>query len=312
MGWRRGRSARASALAVLALGIAACGGGGGSDDGFNRLPNQAPPAQTELAGLIGPEGLTFDSEGNLYAGSTTGRITRISPAGAVSVFAETGRSLAGLATGPQDEIYAAAFAAGEVIAVSQDGVMRVATSAIDGPNAIAFDSQQRALVTALGVGGFPQVAVIQSDTTYVTLTEAIPSPNGIAFGTDGMLYVADTFMNRIVRMSYNDRGEVGAPEVYATGIGLPDGIAFDKAGNLYVASAGQIWVVLPGGGSNRSSRPFVVSGDLAGPASLAFGSGRDRDTGRLYFTNFGFPTLGSGTTVASTLVGIPGLPLYAP
>jgi gluconolactonase len=297
------------------LAFAACGGGGGSDDGFNPLPNQAPPAQTELGGLVGPEGLTFDASGNLYAGSTTGRITRVSPSGAVSVFAETGRSLAGLATGPQNEIFAAAFGAGEIIGVSQNGVMRIAAFALDSPNAIAFDPNQRMLVSESGYQGFPGISVIESDGTYRVLAEDFASPNGLAFGPDGMLYVADTFRNHIVRMTYDSANTIlGAPEIYAIGIGLPDGIAFDKAGNLYVAASGQIWVVLPddNGGNNRSSRPFVVSGDLAGPASVAFGFGSGRDTGRLYFANFGFPSLGSGTSLASTLVGIPGLPLNAP
>jgi sugar lactone lactonase YvrE len=167
-------------------------------------------------------------------------------------------------------------------------------------------------VTALGLGGFPQVARIQPDATFIAVTESIPSPNGIAFGTDGMLYVADTFMNRIVRMTYDDQGNAGPPETYANGIGFADGIAFDKAGHLFVATAGQVWVVIPDDTSNRIAKPFVISGDLAGPASLAFGFGTDRDTGRLYFTNYGFPSLGTGTTVASTLVGIPGQPLFAP
>lgn len=244
-------------------------------------------------------------------GSTTGRITRVTASGAASVLAETGRSLAGLATGPQNEIFAAAFVTGEVLAVAQDGTIRVATSGLDSPNGIAFDGQQRPLVSAFGLGGFPQIAVIEVDATYRTLTEEVPSPNGLAFGSDGMLYVADTFMNRILRLPYNeDQPELGAPEIYAGGIGFADGIAFDKAGHLFVTSAGQVWVVFPD--SPHTAEPFVVSGDLDGPASLAFGLGPGRDTGRLYFTNYGFPALGSGTSVASVLVGIPGLPLLAP
>jgi sugar lactone lactonase YvrE len=298
---------------VLACAGAGCGGGGDRPFGFDPLPNPAPPAGTELGGLEGPEGLTFDSNGNLYAGSTTGRITRISPSGQVSVFVETQRSLAGLATGPQDEIYAAAFSTGEVLAISQDRAMRIATSGLDSPNAIAFDPDQRPLVTALGIAaGLPQVARIEDDATFRTISEEIRSPNGIAFGPDGMLYVADTFMNRVVRMTYNVQGEVGQPEVYATGLGFADGIAFDKAGHLFVATAGQVWVVFPDETQTRTAIPFVVSGNLDGPASLAFGFGSGRDTGRLYFTNYGFPALGTGTTVASVLVGIPGLPLFAP
>jgi hypothetical protein len=302
-GGKRGAAALAVALA-LALGAAACGGGGGGSDPAGKLDTPAGPAQNEVSGLTGPEGLTFDGNGVLYVGSTTGRITRIYPDGFIDVFAETGRSLAGLATGPQNEIFAAAFSTGEVIAVSQDGVMRVATSGLDSPNGIVFDRFQRALVSAFGLGGRPQIALIEFDATYQTLTREIPSPNGMAFGPDGLLYVADTFNNRVVRMSQSDDGELSLPEVYAGGLGFADG------SNLYVASAGQVWVVIRE--EAPAARPYVVSGDLNGPASLAFGFGGDRDRSRLYFTNYGYPLLGSGTTVASVRVGIAGQRLYAP
>jgi sugar lactone lactonase YvrE len=266
----------------------------------------------EVTGLEGPEGLCFDSGGNLYVGSTTGRITRVTPDGVRTVFAETGRSLAGLATGPQDEIFAAAFDTGEVLAVSQDGVVRVATFGLDSPNAIVFDPSQRPLVSAFGLGGFPQVAAIEFDGTFRTLTVKIPSPNGMAFGPDGQLYVADTFMNRVVRLQIDRFGDATTdPEVYASGIGLPDGIAFDRAGNLYVAGDGTITVVTPA--PTFSQFPYATTGALDYPASLAFRiaptNGRPEDT--LFFTNYGFP-LGSGTSVASIFTGIPGSQLYAP
>ncbi len=303
------RGYRTALAAWMVLAAAACGGGKHHDPD-KRLPDPAPPAEVDVFNLTGPEGLCFDSNGNLYVGSTTGRITRITPDGVPSVFAETGRNLAELATGPQDEIFAAAFQTGEVLAISQDGVMRVATSGLDGPNAIVFDRFQRPLVSAFGLGGNPQIVRIEFDTTYQTLTREIPSPNGMAFGPDGLLYVADTLMNRIVRMSQTDAGDLSAPEVYASGIGLPDGIAFDEKGDLFVASAGQVWVVLPE--EAPSVRPFVTEGALDGPASLAFGFGNGRDRSRLYFTNYGFPALGTGTTVAQVRVGIAGNRLYAP
>jgi len=307
---RGGSRGGVAALALaLTVGAMACGGGS-NDDPAGRLPDPVPPAQSELTDLVGPEGLTFDSNGLLYAGSTTGRITRITPGGVISVFAETGRSLAGLATGPQDEIFAAAFSTGEVLAISQDGVMRIATSGLDGPNAIVFDRFQRPLVSAIGFGGRPQIALIELDGTYQTLTREIPSPNGMAFGPDGQLYVADTFNNRILRMRQSDDGQLTTPELYASGLGFADGIAFDDKGDLFVASAGEIWVVLPE--NAPSVQPFVTSGDLNGPASLAFGFGTGRDRSRLYFTNYGFPVLGSGTSVASVKVGVSGAHLFAP
>jgi sugar lactone lactonase YvrE len=304
-------SGRMVVAAVTATVFAVACGGGGSDGGETQsLPNPPPAAEFRVGQLEGPEGLCFDSVGNLYIGSTTGRITRVAPDGSRTIFAETGRSLAGLATGPQDEIFAAAFNTGEVLAVSQDGVIRVATFGLDGPNGIVFDDRQRALVSALGLGGDPQVAIIQPDTTYQTLTTLIPSPNGMAFGPDGQLYVADTFMNRIVRLEIDGPGQAGTtPEVYASGIGLPDGIAFDEQGNLYVAGDGII-VVITAGDLNFIS--YGTTGAIDYPASLAFliaENGRPENT--LYFTNYGFP-LGSGTTVSSIFTGIRGQQLNAP
>ncbi len=311
--WMRGGIA---ALAASGLALA-CGGG----SSHRSLPDPAPAAMLVADGLDGPEGLCFDSSGRLYVGSRSGRITRIDPNGQQSVFAETGRNLAGLAAGPQDEIFAAAFETGEVIAVSQQGVLRVAAFGLDGPNAIAFDAEERPLVSAFGLGGQPQIAVLEDDATWHTLTAAIPSPNGLAFGRDGRLYVADTFMNRVVRLEIDRFGEASDPEVYASGLPLPDGIAFDEEGNLFVAGGGLITVVTAD--PERAQRPYATEGVLDNPASLAFGFGEPapasglstdgpifpRDV--LFFTNFGAP-LGSGHSVASVFVGIDGLPLFAP
>jgi hypothetical protein len=302
---------QATALFLAASLLAACGGGAGSGSNHTTFPVvPAGPATSELGNLDGPEGLTFDAAGNLYAGSQSGRITRISPDFTVSVFAETHKQLAGLATGPQDEIYAAAFATGEVLAISQGGVTRVATSGLDSPNAIVFDRNQRAIVSATGLGGFPQIAAIEPDATYHTLSLKVTSPNGMAFDENNFLYVADTFMNRVVRLQMNDVGELGEPEVYATGTALADGIALDNQDNLYVAGNGKIVVVI--NNNERALEDYVTQGDVNGPASLAFGFGQGRDTRQLYFTNYGFPALGTGMDVASVFVNIPGRRLFAP
>jgi sugar lactone lactonase YvrE len=297
------------ALASLLVWTAACGGGG--DDGggeFARLSVPAPPAQVVVDRLVGPMGLTFDESGNLYVGSTTGRITRIAPDGDREIFAETDHELAGLATGPQDEIFAAAPNAGQVFAISQGGGMRVATSGLDTPTAIVFDGSQRALVSARGRGGSPQIAVIEPDATYHTLTTEIRSPSGMAFAPNGRLYVADTEMNRVMSLQLDRFGEAGLAEVAASGIELPIGVAFDQRGDMFVSGGNAIWAVRPGGAKLEA---YVVDGALDHPAMLAFGFGENRDTGNLFFANYGFP-LGSGTTVARAHVGIPGRVPFAP
>lgn len=296
------RGPRTRSIAFLLL--AACGDVGSAP---RTLPDPAPPAVAEVRGLDGPEGLCFDRDGNLYAGSQSGRIVRVSRSGEESVFAEVGAQLAGLAAGPGGEILAALFTRGTVVAVGPDGRQTTIASGLDSPNGIAFDAKGRVLVSASGFGGKPQIALID-EAGQRTLTTAVTSPNGIAFGPDGRLYVAETLQSRIVRMDYDvSTASVGAPEVFANGALLADGLAFDVNGDLFATGAGQVWLVP--GGSPPSPRPYVVEGDVDGPASLAFGTGRGRESGRLWFTNYGFPALGSGDSVASVPLGVPGLPL---
>ncbi len=291
-----------TSLAFLTL--VACGN---VDSGPRTLPDPPPPAVAEVTGLDGPEGLCFDRAGNLYVGSTTGRIVRVSRNGASSTFAEVGGQLAGLAATPDGAILAALFADGKVVRVGPDGSQTVIASGLDSPNGIALDADGRVLVSASGFGGRPQIAIVDGGGQR-TLTDRVISPNGMAFGSDGRLYVAETLQNRVVRMDYDvTDGSVGAPGTFANGTLLADGIAFDVNGDLLVTGAGQIWLVPAG--EPAAPRPYVVEGDIAGPASLAFGAGRGRDPGRAWFTNYGFPALGSGTTVASVPLGVPGLPL---
>ena len=303
----RWRSGCGFAVALALLGLQACGGGDGGE--FGRLEIPAPPAQVTASGFDGPFGLTFDSAGYLYVGSVSGHITRIAPDGRREVWVETGHSLAGLTTGPQDEIFAAAPNAGQVLAISQGRSIRVATSGLDTPTAIVFDRNDRALVSARGVvRGDAQIAVIEFDTTFRTLTKDILSPTGMAFAPNGRLYVADTERNRVVELEIDGFGEARNLRVAASGIELPTGIAFDKRGDMFVTGGNRIWTVRPSGAVLEA---YVVGGALDYPASLAFGFGDGRDRKQMFFTNYGFP-LGSGTTVAHTWVGIEGQDLFAP
>lgn len=296
-------------VSLMAFALAACGGGGGGDGGdFNRLSIPSPPARAIEHDLPGPYGLTFDRAGYLYIGGVDGSITRVSPSGEREIWVETGHELAGLTVGPQDEIFAAAPNAGQILAISQGRAIRIATSGLDTPTAIVFDGEQRAIVSARGTGGFPQIAVIEFDTTYHTLTTEIRSPTGMAFAPNGRLYITDTERNRVVSFQIDRFGEAGPVSVAASGIQLPTGIAFDKRGDMFVTGGNTIWTVRPSGATLEA---YVISGDLDYPASLAFGFGNERNPNQLFFTNYGFP-LGTGSTVSLTDVGIPGREPFAP
>jgi gluconolactonase len=59
--------------------------------------------------------------------------------------------------------------------------------------------------------------------------------NGIAFGADGALWVADTQQRRVVRFACDARGLGQAEPLIDTRWALPDGLAVDEAGHIMVA-----------------------------------------------------------------------------
>jgi pre-peptidase len=69
---------------------------------------------------------------------------------------------------------------------------------------------------------------------------------GLAFGSDGDLFVSDLVGSRVVRVS----GQ-GAATTFATGIPNPTGIAFDAFGGLLVASPNGVYRVTPQGQTTR-------------------------------------------------------------
>ena len=110
--------------------------------------------------------------------------------------------------------------------------------------------------------------------------------NGIAFGPDGCLYVAETLSGNIYRYEFRGDRVRGARQLFGNVIEHfdpaqlkgPDGMKFGADGNLYVAVFGQgdVTVLGPGGAVEKRMK---VSGSL--PTNLVFGP---RSEPRIYVT----------------------------
>ena len=188
--------------------------------------------------LLNATGLAFDSEGYLYVSSRAeGTVYRITPEGAITIYAEG----MGIATG---------------IAFDRDGNLyvgdRSGTIFKVGPETIPSD----------GTPADREMFV------YATLEPSI-SAYHLAFNDDGTLYVSGptTSSNQAIHAIDRD----GRTTVFYQGLGRAQGLAFDVAGNLYAAASlrGQRGIVRI---TPQREASLIVSGnDLVGLAFLEDG-----------------------------------------
>lgn len=146
-------------------------------------------------------GLAFDSEGNLYVGDRSGTIFKISPQRQIYVFATLEPSIAAyhLAFGPDGYLY------------------------ITGPTTSSFDAVHRVAPTG------------DVEVYY----RGLGRPQGIAFDSEGGLYVAASMAGRrgVVRIS-GDR----EAELFLSGPNIV-GLAFTPSKSMIVATSGALYRV---------------------------------------------------------------------
>ena len=126
-----------------------------------------------------------------------------------------------------------------------------------------------------------------------SFASGLNGPEGLAFDSAGILYVADEGSGNIYKFK-----PTGARSTFTSGLTSPMGLAFDRAGNLFVTDEGS--------GNIYEFKPTGVRGTfafgLSGPTGLAFDS-----AGNLYVACFGsgniykFTPHGVRTTFASGL-----------
>ena len=183
-----------------------------------------------VARFSNPFGITIDSAGNLYvADSNNHRIRKITSAGVVTTVAG---STSGNANGQGT---AAQFNEPYGITIDSAGNLYVA----DTKNHII-----RRIDTSGNVTTFAGSTLGNSD--GIGSAAQFNQPRGITIDSTGILYVADSYNNRIRKIdtSGNVTTIAGSTSGYADGQGTaaqfyyPSGITIDSANNLYVADTG--------------------------------------------------------------------------
>lgn len=199
------------------------------------------------------EGPAFDRYGNLFfVDWLASSIVKLTPLGDRSEFFNTGGIPAGLAFHPDGSLYVADE--GDQI----HGVMRITPGgesqilvnehdgrALNGANDLVFDrngvlyfSDPWGSDAQNPVGGFYRFF---PDGRLEQLDSGLAFPNGVALNArESVVFLAETYRNRILRYPIDSDGTVGSRDVWAE-VALPpgaDGMAFDENGLLYVAHFG--------------------------------------------------------------------------
>jgi gluconolactonase len=265
------------------------------------------PVHLFAEGFKFPEGPAFDSAGNLFAVNVkTGDISKISPAGQVKTFVNTGGAPNGAKFHLHGDLYVADRMMG-IMAVSPQGEMRVIVDRyqgkrFNGPNDLLFDSRGNLYFTdphgSSAENPIGRLFRVSSQGKLDCLAEGLAFPNGLALSPhEKYLFVADTRKNRILRYVLDPPVRSYLFAQMNGGWG-PDGMAFDLAGNLYVAhyGGGEVMVIDPKG---ELAERITVGGLF--PTNVAFG-GPDRKT--VYVTEV------ETGSIYRFKADCPGLPLY--
>jgi sugar lactone lactonase YvrE len=182
-------------------------------------------------GLSYPQGVAFDSSGNLYAANyNNDTITKFTTNGTPTLFASSGLSGAqSLAFDRSDNLYAANFRSDTITKFDHNGTPSIFTNVDVHCTGLAFDSDGNLYAANYSDNTITKFAPDGTPTLFAN--SGLSGPHGLAFDNSGNLYAANYSGGTITKFTTN-----GIPSLFASGLNGPIGLAFDSNGNLYAAN----------------------------------------------------------------------------
>lgn len=281
---------------------------GNGQPGFSGDGGPATSAQ-----LFTPLSLATDTAGNLYiADSGNGRVRKVSTAGIITTVAGNGRD--GVVTGDGGNATDAAVGGPAGVAVDGEGNLYIGQPLAN----VVRRVNTNGVITTVAGNGQPGYSGDGGPATSAMFN----SLQGIEVDSSGNLYIADTFNQRIRRVS--TQGVVttvagngtpayagdGGPATQAS-LFNPYDVAFDATGNMYIADFSNTLIrrVSPGGtilryagGGSSLVDTSAFNARLTGPTALALDAQGNVIVALLYIKQVRRVTTSqSVSTVAGTL-----------
>ncbi len=300
--------------------------------GNGNLGNSGNGGQAIQASIQSTGAVAAAADGSTYfVDSVHHMVRKINPAGIISTFAGNGSgppagsigpdetqatnatlaSPKGLAIGPDGSVYISDPASKVVRRVTPNGIIHIAAgnvTTIPFPTAVPTRTPRPTQTPCVPGCGTSIQRLFYANGILAT-TADLNNPSGIAVGPDGSLYIADTFNNKVVRVTPDGiinavagNGNVGTANPadidgqFATqvALGQPVDVAIGPDGNLYIvdSTATCIWRVtndgvlhrFAGGGNTAQNPPAegiaATNAHLTNPQSVKL----DR-AGNVYLTD---------------------------
>jgi sugar lactone lactonase YvrE len=189
------------------------------------------------AEILNPTSLAVDREGRLYVSSRfEGAVYRVRPDGAAETFATDLGIPCGLAFGPDGRLYVG-DRSGSILCVTPEREIRVVATLPPSVAAyhLAMGPDDALYVTAPTLSSQDGLYRVGLDGQVSTVCTGFGRPQGLAFDSEGRLYVVEALAGAsgVFRLRVDEA--VPAPEQVVTGVGLV-GVALDPSGGLIVAT----------------------------------------------------------------------------
>ena len=200
------------------------------DQGYNMKPF--------VTEIMNPTSIAFDREGEMYVSSRhDGTVYRVAPNGTISAYAEGMGIATGIAFDKEENLYVG-DRSGTIFKIARDRQIFVFATLEPSVSAyhLTFDSNGNLFVTGPTISSFDCVYKIDTHGSVSNFYRGLGRPQGLAFDTDGNLYVAASLAGQrgIVKITPDAKASL---EVAGSGL---VGLAFAPGKSAILATTGTL------------------------------------------------------------------------